>query len=300
MMNWDTLQVFLAVARTGRISAAARRLGVEHTTVARRLTALEADLGVPLFYRTSTGYSLTAHGRNAIAQAETMEQAAHALTARARESSGVLAGPVRVAMAPEFASHWVAPRLEPFRSRHPEIELHILVGTRQRDLSRGEAELAVQSPRPRQQKLVAVRIGRAALGLYVSTKIVGDARWRITTRETLRGLSLLTYTPAFYMLQEANWFQSLLADAGAGLETNSTHVLLAAARAGIGVAVLPHFVARGHDDLVQVSDDVASHDVWLITHPEFRRDPKVRVTTDFLKRIAKEAIGLPSQGREAP
>jgi DNA-binding transcriptional LysR family regulator len=291
-MNWDALQAFLAVARTGRISAAARRLGVEHTTVARRLTALEDHLGVPLFYRTSTGYSLTAHGRNAIAQAETMEEAAHALAARARESSGVLAGPVRVAMAPEFASHWMAPRLEPFRREHPGIELHILVGTRQRDLSRGEAELAIQSPRPRQQKLVAVRIGRAALGLYASTKIVGDGRWRITTRETMRGHPLLTYTPALAMLQEAGWFQSLVADVGACLETNSTHALLAAARAGVGVAVLPRFVARGHDDLVRVSDDVANHDVWLITHPEFRRDPKVRATADFLKRIAKEAHGL--------
>ena len=73
------------------------------------------------------------------------------------------------------------------------------------------------------------------------------------------------------MLQEAAWFQSLLADVGACVETNSTHVLLSAARAGIGVAVLPRFVARCHDDLVRVSNDVANHEVWLITHPEFRR-----------------------------
>ena len=76
------------------------------------------------------------------------------------------------------------------------------------------------------------------------------------------------------------------------LETNSTHTLLAAARAGAGVAVLPRFVARGHDDLVLVSDDVAARDVWLITHPEFRRDPKVRATADFLKRIAAGPNGL--------
>ena len=291
-MNWDAVQAFLAVARTGRISAAARRLEVEHTTVGRRLAALETALGVPLFYRTSTGYALTGHGRSAMAQAEAMEQAALALAARARESSGAMAGRVRIAMAPEFASHWLAPKLESFRTEHPGIHLQILVGTRQRDLSRGEAELAVQSPRPRQQNLVAVRIGRAGLALFASKLLVRDGRWQITSRDTLRGQPLLTYTSAFHMLQEARWFQSLLMDVGACLETNSTHTLLSAARAGIGVAVLPRFVARWHDDLVRVSSDVSGHDVWLITHPEFRRDPKVRAAAEFLKRIASEPDGL--------
>jgi DNA-binding transcriptional LysR family regulator len=291
-VNWDALQAFLAVARTGRISAAARRLDVEHTTISRRVAALEAALGVPLFYRTNTGYTLTAHGRNALMQAEAMEHAALALTARVREGSGSIAGRVRVAMSPEFASHWLAPQLKVFREKHPQIDVHILVGTRQRDLSRGEAELAVQSPRPRQKDLVAVRIGRSSLALYASKTIVTSARWRITSLETLRGVPLLTYTSAFQMLQEAKWFQAVLSAAGAYMETNSTHALLAAARAGVGVAVLPRFVARWHDDLVDVSDAVADHDVWLITHPEFRRDPKVRATADFLKRIAIGPEGL--------
>jgi DNA-binding transcriptional LysR family regulator len=285
-VNWDALQAFLAVARTGRVSAAARRLDVEHTTISRRLAALEATLGVPLFYRTNTGYTLTAHGRNALVQAEAMEHAALALEARVREGSGAIAGRVRVAMAPEFASHWLSPQLEVLRGTHPQIDVHILVGTRQRDLSRGEAELAVQSPRPRQKDLVAVRLGRTSLALYASKTILASARWRITDRETLRGVPLLTYTSAFQMLQEAKWFQAVLSTVGAYMETNSTHALLAAARAGVGVAVLPRFVARWHDDLVEVSDAVATHDVWLITHPEFRRDPKVRATADFLKRIA--------------
>jgi DNA-binding transcriptional LysR family regulator len=291
-MNWDNLQAFLAVARTGRISAAARRLAVEHTTIARRLATLEAELGVPLFYRTATGYVLTPHGQSAIAQAEVMESAALALGARAREGSGVIAGRVRLAMPPEFASHWVAPRLAAFHKKHPGIELQILVGTRQRDLSRGEAEIAVQSPRVRQANLVAVRIARIALSLYASKALARDARWRITSRETLREAPLLTYTSAFQMLQEARWFQTLRASVGAALETNSTHTLLAAALAGAGVAVLPRFVARWHDDLVAVSDDVATHDVLLITHPEFRRDPKVRASADFLKSIAAGAGGL--------
>jgi DNA-binding transcriptional LysR family regulator len=285
-MDWDGLQVFLAVARAGRISAAARRLGVEHTTVSRRLAALEHELGVPLFYRTTTGYRLTRHGENVVGSAEAMERAALAVAARAREHGGAVAGRVRVAMPPEYGSHWLAPSLPALHAAHPHIDLQILVGTRERDLSRGEAELAIQPPRPRQVGMIAVRIGRAATALYVSKALAAGARPAIRRAEDLRGLPLLAYTAPFQMLQDARWFQPILASARLALETNSTHALLAAARAGAGVAVLPRFVARRHDDLVAVSDDVAAHDLLLVTHPEFRRDPKVRATAEFLKRLA--------------
>jgi DNA-binding transcriptional LysR family regulator len=291
-VDWDNLQVFLTVARTGRLSSAARRLAVEHTTVARRLAALEAELGVPLFYRTTTGYLLTPHGKNVVANAEAMERAAIAVASRAREGSGAILGSVRVALAPEFASHWLVPRLPGFRAAHPRIDLQILVGTRQRDLSRGEAELAIQPPRPRQKGLVAVRIAHVTVGLYASKVLVGTRRLRVIDAKSLGDYPLLAYTSPFHVLQEAKWFQSILASARIALETNSTHALLAAARAGLGVAVLPRFAARVHDDLVAVSDNVAEHDVLLITHPEFRRDPKVRATADFLKRIASDADGL--------
>ena len=291
-MDWDGLQVFLAVARVGRISAAARRLQVEHTTVSRRLAALEADLGVPLFYRTTKGYLLTPHGQNMLANVEAMDREAVALAARAREGSGAIAGLVRLALAPEFASHWLAPHLAAFKKKHPEIRLQILVGTRQRDLSRGEAELAVQSPRPRQQGVVAVRLGTATAALYASKSFLAGKRLRIDEPAAADGLPLLVYTSAFQLLQEARWFQPILESGDIVLETNSTHALVAAARADAGVAVLPRFVARWHEDLIEVSEPVTAQDVWLITHPEFRRDPKIRATADFLRRIASATDGI--------
>src|SRR5262245_55308548 len=291
-MNWDDLQAFLAIARAGRVSSAARRLSVEHTTVSRRLSALEHELGVPLFYRTSTGYLLTPHGQNVLANAEAMESAAIAIAARAREGTGTVAGGVRVALVPEFASHWLAPRLRAFRALYPQIELQILVGTRQRDLTRGEAELAVQSPRPRQSGLVAVRIARTTLGLYAAKSLIGNSRLWIDDAESLRGLPLLVYTQPFQIIQQAKWFQPILASNRVVLETNSSHTLITAARAGVGVAVLARFLARDEKELVAVSDNVAENDVWLITHPEFRRDPKVRATADFLKKAAAEPDGL--------
>jgi DNA-binding transcriptional LysR family regulator len=291
-VNWDGLQVFLAVVRSGRVSAAARRLSVEHTTVARRIAALEKTLGVSLFYRTSRGYLLTPEGQNVVSTAEAMERAALVVEARARETSGPPAGRVRVAMPPEYGSHWLAPKLAAFRALYPQIELQILVGTRQRDLSRGEAELAIQPPRPTQTGMVAVRLARAAVGLYASRSLIGGRRLRIRKLADVRDWPLFTYTAPFQVLQNAKWFQPILGSGSIALQSNSTHALLAAARAGAGIAVLPRFVAREHDELLPVSDDVASHDILLITHPEVRRDPKVRATADFLKQLATDPPGL--------
>ena len=137
--------------------------------------------------------------------------------------------------------------------------------------------------------MVAVRIGRASTALYASRTLIGYKRLRIRKAEDLRDLAILAYTPPFQILQNARWFHPILESATIALETNSTHALLAAAIAGTGIAVLPRFVARAHEELVAVSDDVCAHDLRLITHPEVRRDPKVRATAEFLKRIATES-----------
>jgi len=291
-MEWDALRIFLAVARTGRLSVAARQLGVEHTTVARRLAALEEQLAAPLFHRTAAGYLLTRVGEDILSSAEGMERAAAGVQARARATSGRMSGRVRVALVPEFASHWLAPHLPDFQARHPEIELQVLVGTRQRDLSRGEAELAVQGARPRQAGLVAVRLARATTGLFASKTFLGGRALRIEEPRHARGVPFLIYTPQFHALQGAAWFQPVLAAGRVVLASNSTHTLLEAARASLGIAVLPVFVARTDNELVRVSAVVSEQDVWLVTHPEFRRDPRIRAAAEFLKRAASGPAGL--------
>jgi DNA-binding transcriptional LysR family regulator len=290
-LDWDGVRVFLAVVRAKRVSAAAKRLAVEHTTVSRRLAALEEALGTPLFYRTAGGYLLTPVGQGVLANAEAMEKAAGALGTCAREATGTIGGRVRLALVPEFASHWLAPHLPAFRARYPAIELQILAGTRPLDLSRGEADVAVRT-HPRQTGLVAVRIASAPLGLYASRAFAGNRRLRIDGPASARGLPFLIYTPQFAMLQSAPWFRQAVTAGTVVLQTNSTHTLLAAARASVGVAVLPRFVARGDGDLVAVSEDVAKQDVWLSTHPEYRRDPGIRATADFLKHAASGPQGL--------
>jgi DNA-binding transcriptional LysR family regulator len=276
-MDWDDLRVFLAVARAGRVARAARDLAVEHSTVARRMARLERDLGGPLFYRTAGGYRLTPAGERARVLAEEVERGAVALTGRMRAQARNLAGRVRVAMLEELASVWLAPRLPEFRERYPELVLELVTGIPPMDLARGEVELAIRTPRPRQQGLVATRLARLSSGLYIARK-----RRHPRVDGQSRGLDLLLYIPAYQALQSAAWFQPVLASSRVVLATNSSHVLTAAAHAGAGIAVLPRLMADR--DLVAISDDLSAHDHWLVMHPDFRGDPKVRAVASFLRR----------------
>jgi DNA-binding transcriptional LysR family regulator len=288
MQSWDDLRVFLAVARAGRVAGAARQLGVEHSTVARRIAGLESAVGAALFYRTAGGYQLTPQGTIVLAGAETMERGMLGLGTRLREQAGSLAGRVRVAMLDEFASHWLAPNLPAFQSRFPELELQLVTGIAPLDLTRGEAVVAIRTPRPRQTGLSAVKLARVGTGLYASRAYLAGRRVRVDASS--RGLDLLVYVPAYAALQNAPWFQPVLASSRVLLVTNSTHALLAASRAGAGIAVVPHFMASTYPELVGVSDDVAlpGDFMWLVTHPEFRRDPKVRAVTAWLREVGAE------------
>lgn len=285
------MRVFLAVARTGRLAAAARQMAVEHTTISRRIAALEQDLGVPLFYRTAGGHRLTPHGQKVLASAEAMESAALLVGAKAREGAARVAGRVRIALLEEYATHWLVPQLPVLRKTHPELEVQVIVGIPPLDLTRGEADIALRFPRPRQPGLTATPVPPATLGLYASRKLVGRRPLQITDTASLRGLPLAVYVPQYHQLQSARWFQPVLAAARVVMTTNSTHSLLAAAKASLAVAVLARFIARRHDDLVPVSADVATGPMWIVMHTELRSDPRVRATADFLKTIARSLHG---------
>lgn len=290
-MDWDGLRFFLAVARAGRATAAAKRLGVDQTTVSRRLAALEAELGGALFYRTSERYRLTDLGQAVFAEAEVMDRAALSVLARSQAGSKA-AGRVRLALLDEFSSHWLAPRLPEFRQEYPEIELHVTAGISPVDIAHGDADLAIRTPRPRQVGLATTRLATTFTALYASKRLAGKPRLRVEDLASARGLPLLVYAPEYQALQSAAWFQPILAQSRLALVTNSSHTLVGAARAGVGLAVLPSFMSSLHDDLVCVSEVLFEGEHWLVLHPEFRRDPKVRALAGFLKRIARGPGGL--------
>lgn len=286
--DWDDFRFFLAVARERRLLRAARRLGVEHTTVARRLAAFEARLGGPLFHRTTRGHILTREGRAMLAEAEAIERSAARAWSSARGEVREIEGEVRLAIIESFAAYWLLPRLGTFVARHPRVRLRLLTGNEQSDLARGEAELAVRTPRPARREYTAVRLATATVGLFASPAFARkkhafdlDADPPITG-----GLPLYVYDDALRFMQSAPWFERVLARTPPIVVTNSTHALVGAAQADLGVIVVPRFIARAAGLVAVSARSVSRHDLWLVGHPDFRRDPRVAAVWSFLREIA--------------
>ena len=164
-MNWDDVRIFLAIARSGQILGAARRLGLNHATVARRLTSLEADLKAQLFTRRPSGTELTRAGEDFLLAAERME--AEMLSARALvgDASVTISGTVRIGAPDGFGVAFLAPRLGELTRIHPDLNIELVPVPRSFSLSRREADIAITVERPNQGRLVASKLVDYRLGL---------------------------------------------------------------------------------------------------------------------------------------
>lgn len=285
--NWDDFRFLLTVLREGRFAAAGRALGVEHTTVARRIKVLEESLGAPLFFRTAKGLLPTPLGQGALEKAEAMERAAMDTVASSNRTRGQIEGKVRISVTDSIAARWLVPHLATLWRTHPKLQVEILTNQAHVDLARGSAELAIRTPRPQRRELTAYRLGTTAFRLFASRSIATRAARALRAEvPTTDGLPLVIYTHDNVFLQRAPWFQALLARSPEQMTASSTLVLLEAARAGVGVVVLPDFAVGEERSLVPVSEPLSHHEAWLVSHPEVRRDPRVAAVADFIKKLA--------------
>jgi DNA-binding transcriptional LysR family regulator len=275
MTNWDDIRLFLELAREGSLSAAARRLKVDHSTVARRIAALERDLGLRLFDRLARGYALTEEGETLRGTAERMEAEAIALQ---RQASGrpALQGNVRITTSPMFASLFLAPRLVDFRHRHPDIRIVLSGDNRVVNLNRREADIAVRLAKPSEGGLIARRMGAVGFGLYASRRYLAGTK--------PKDYGFLGYDEALGHIEQQKWLEQQLRGRPVVFLCSDMATMYHAACAGMGVAVLPHFVGTTDPQLRRVPTETASADreIWLMVHPDLRRAPRIRVVMDYL------------------
>jgi len=282
-MDWDNLRFFLALADAGSLSRAAEKLQVDHSTVARRIDALERELGVRLVERLSRAYRLTAEGEQVRDRAKEVEAD---IADIARFASSVDRSPqrvVRVNGPPTFVAEFLAPRLLSLQRQHPGLRIELVGEAREVSLIRGEADLALRMERPRDKEIVARRLAVVAYGLYGSRDYL--ARCGEDDRE------YLGYDDSLDHLPQQRWLKKLAGDRVLALRANDIGTQLTAVRAGLGLAVLPCMMARKEPDLVSVPTRLPplTRELWLVFHRNIGRVPAVRAVIDRITAITTEA-----------
>jgi DNA-binding transcriptional LysR family regulator len=280
-LDWDDIRYFVELARQGGLSAAARALGVEHSTVSRRIGMLEARLGLRLFDRLPKRWILTAEGEHLLAYARRVEDEALSF-ARAGTGAGTLRGVVKVSAPPALASTLLVPRLAALRSRWPAIMIEIVAEVRQANLYRREADLALRLSRPEEPGLAGRPLAQMGYGLYATPDWFArpQAEWEF-----------VGHGEAMKASPQQKWLDRFGAGRPYAFRANDAHSMLAACRAGLGVSLLPHFLGRS-DSLLAVHPDhaeVLSRPIWLVVHPDVRRSPRVTLVAELLAELLAQA-----------
>ena len=279
--NWDDLRFLLALARSGSLAGAAKHLGVNESTVARRVTRFEAQLGARLIERSGGSLRPSEAGAQVLAAAERIELEAQAIAGQVSGTDSRVGGTVRLTAVPILVNRVLTPALPDLLRAHSALEIELIAEPRDLSLTKREADIALRLARPRKEtRNLARRIGSLDYAVYGPARPDADS------------LPWVTYEDRMTDLPQARWIAERLNAAGvpgAQLKVNDAEGLLQSVRAGLGKGLLPERVAEGDTSMRRLEgySPGLSRELWLITHPELKRLPRIRTVTDWLAALFK-------------
>jgi DNA-binding transcriptional LysR family regulator len=281
-MQWDDVRYFLALARQGSLSATARLLAIEHSTVARRVSSLEQALGLKLFDRLPRGWTLTAEGQALYERACLLESEMQSLQ-RAALSQSTLAGRVRVTAPPLLLNYFVLPRLDEFHAKYRQVELELMGEMRSAHLGRGEADIALRLSEPLEPDLVARNLGQISYGLYGT-----QANCALPEPEQV----FIGFDGSMPELPLKVWLENHVGTRHYALRSNDMQAMCQAAGQGWGIALLPRFLATKDARLQLLNEAIPpSLTLYLVMHADVRRAPRIRSTADYLIEMFRAYSG---------
>ncbi|RFA08879.1 LysR family transcriptional regulator [Subtercola boreus] len=281
--NPDDLLVLLAVSRSGRFTTAAESLGLNHTTVSRRIAALEAALGGRVLARTPGGWQLTERGGDAVRAAEEVESALRALS---HDPSGPtrLSGVVRLSATDGFSAYIAAPAIAGLQQRHPQLSAEIVTVTRRAQQHRSGLDIEVVVGEPQVHRAESHLLGEYALGMYASRSYL-DAHGAPATAEELVARPLVYFIDSILQVDDLDAPRRLVPGMRDGISSTNVFVHVEATRAGAGIGFLPCYMADRHPDLVRLLP--AQYDerlpYWMVVRSESLRQPAVAAVADALR-----------------
>ncbi len=289
MFNWDDLRFFLELARKGRLVSAAQRLHVDHTTVSRRISALEDGVGARLFDKSPQGYQLTEAGLRLLPYAEIVEAQSIAVIKDIAGKDAQLTGTVRLATTEAVGSQVVARHLPAFRQMHPGIELELIAETRRLSLSKREADIAIALSRPDSGRLIAWKLGSYSLRLYAAPSYLKNAK-PIQRAEDLTGHAFIGYIDDLLQMPELRLIDTLVKEPNFVFRSSNMMAQYNACIEGVGIALLHAFMAENEPRLKPIlSQSVeVTRDLWLVVHEDLRHVARVDAVCQFLTGLMKD------------
>jgi DNA-binding transcriptional LysR family regulator len=284
--DWDDLKYLLAVARHGSSLAAGRALGVDQSTVQRRLAELERQLGQPIVKRQPAGYRLTEFAEALLPHAEQVESAALALQQHVERTSADITGVIRVTCPePIVLRITQSDFLDRFRALHPKLQVQFVMSDKYVDLTKGEADIALRSGDTDDGQLIGRKIGDSIWAVYASRGYI-QRHGQPATLLDLAQHALVGFDESMAKHRTAAWLRQVAPNAALAARSNSVLGLVHSAKAGLGVAPLPIALGDAEADLVRVIEPVPELSrIWrVLTTPELRRTPRVAALFDFIVR----------------
>lgn len=275
-MNWDDLRFVLEVARSGSFVAASKTLRVAHTTVARRIQALEQEQGAPLFERRDNAYHPTHVARALVEVAVEMDERINALGRQLGAQDSRVEGEVRIATVAAVADR-LGPQLVAFKKAYPDVRLWLSVSNEMVSLAKGEADVAIRITRHPPERLVGRKLTEARFAVYGAKSSLPDPVGAIRELPWVSLDCSRAHTP------QGRWESEHVPRERIVLSTNSRGLFLDAVRRGMGVGVLPLGLGADDDALVALTDPIPeiSLPVWILTHADLRNTPRIRAVMDF-------------------
>jgi DNA-binding transcriptional LysR family regulator len=286
--DWNDLRAFLAVARTGRLTAAAARLGLDHSTLSRRIAALEHGLTAKLFDRSPSGYTLTEQGARLMPTAEEMERLALGAAETVGGTAASVEGTVRIGSPEGFGSWFLAPRIGALRDRYPQLRVQLVAASAVFSLSKRDADVVISVSRPPAGRLTVSRLIDYDLALYAAPAYL-EKHPPVTSAADLGGHRFVTYIEDLLHFPELDFVRHVAPEGAASLESSNLVAQLRATLAGAGLCVLPAFLAAGDPRLVRVlPDEVAlSRSLWMIFHQDLADLARVKAVVRFIREAVE-------------
>ncbi|GAB4194890.1 MAG: LysR family transcriptional regulator [Wenzhouxiangellaceae bacterium] len=274
-MNWDDLKIFLAVAREGSVRAAAVALDVNQSTVSRRIAAFEESIETRLFEKLPSGYRLTTAGVDLLQHVQRIENEINSLDRHIFSHNSGLEGSIRVTLSPPLSSHLLMPDLAQFGAQYPEIKVELIASDKALNLSKREADIAIRITNNPPEYLIGRRLGNMAQAIYGAREYLR----KVSDDSQLRWLGWGETEACPQWIKDSDY-----PDIPTHHQINDTNLQFAAAKNGLGIAILPCFMADTEPAMARLplSTVTKTWGIWILTHKDLHRTARVQTFIRFI------------------